>query len=177
MTFSVFSPWTCVGQPDNHIGWATLMPFSSVYCANSRTNPWNFCEKKMIIGTQQIMTEALFLTLGQSRRYDIWRFCLRNSFISPNSEVECIKYNLIDFCDCLLVTSNFSFENNRVLHCCNYFLNSKRKPFQNFYGQLMEKNKLIQTFGLCRWKFSVIKLGGWSLSRRLKKSGFGQRLR
>ena len=33
----------------------------------------------------------------------------------PISEVECIKYNLIDFCNYLLVTANFLFENNRVV--------------------------------------------------------------
>ena len=27
--------------------------------------------------------------------------------------------------------------------CCNYFVNSKQKPFQNFYGQLMEKRPSI----------------------------------
>ena len=31
-----------VGQPDNHIGCATLMPFASLYCTNPRTNPLNF---------------------------------------------------------------------------------------------------------------------------------------
>ena len=58
------------------------------------------------------MTEAVFLTLdqsrsslskkikptaegiSQSRRYEI-------SFSSPNGEVECIKYDIVDFCDWL----------------------------------------------------------------------------
>ena len=44
----------------------------------------------------------------QSRRYKI-------SFGSLNSEVECIKYDILDFCNHLLVTANFPFENNRVL--------------------------------------------------------------
>jgi hypothetical protein len=34
---------------------------------------------------------------------------------SHNSEVECIKYNLLDFCNHLSVTANVPFENNRVL--------------------------------------------------------------
>ena len=38
--------------------------------------------------------------LSQSRRYEFCKFCLWNSFSSPNSEVECIKYNLLDFCTC-----------------------------------------------------------------------------
>ena len=37
--------WAYIGQPDNHIGWATLMPFPSIYPTNSRTNPLNFSEK------------------------------------------------------------------------------------------------------------------------------------
>ena len=46
--------------------------------------------------------------ISQSRRYEI-------SFSSPNGEVECIKYHILDFCNHLLVTANFPFENNRVL--------------------------------------------------------------
>ena len=34
--------WAYVGQPDDHIGWATLMPFASIYRTNQRTNPWIF---------------------------------------------------------------------------------------------------------------------------------------
>ena len=30
------------GQPDNHIGWASSMPFASINPTNPRTNPWNF---------------------------------------------------------------------------------------------------------------------------------------
>ena len=73
----------------------------------------------------QSMTEAVFLTLGRSRNsyfkklglrpraeaeaegMKFCKFCPRNSFSSPNSEVECIKYNLLDFCNYLLVTANF----------------------------------------------------------------------
>ena len=46
--------------------------------------------------------------ISRSRRYEV-------SFSSPNSEVKCIKYDILDFCNHLLVTANFAFENNRVL--------------------------------------------------------------
>ena len=46
--------------------------------------------------------------ISRSRRYKI-------SLSSPNSEVECIKYDVLDFCNNLLLTANFPFENNRVL--------------------------------------------------------------
>ena len=38
-----------VGQPDNHIiiGWATSMPFASIYPTNPRTNWWNFHKKNI----------------------------------------------------------------------------------------------------------------------------------
>ena len=42
--------WAYVGQPDDHIGWATLMPFTSIYSTNPRTNPWNSHEKILRIG-------------------------------------------------------------------------------------------------------------------------------
>ena len=42
--------WAYVGQPHNHIGWATLMPFASINSTNQRTNPWNFREKILRIG-------------------------------------------------------------------------------------------------------------------------------
>ena len=46
---SCFRPY--VGEPDNHIGWATSMPFTSINpITNPRTNPWNFCEKILRIG-------------------------------------------------------------------------------------------------------------------------------
>ena len=32
--------WAHVGQPDDHIGWATLMPLVSIYPTSPRTNPW-----------------------------------------------------------------------------------------------------------------------------------------
>ena len=39
-----------VGQPDSHIVWATVMPFTSIYPIYPRTNLWNFHEKIMRIG-------------------------------------------------------------------------------------------------------------------------------
>ena len=34
--------WAYVGEPHNHIDWATSMPFASINSTNPRTNPWNF---------------------------------------------------------------------------------------------------------------------------------------
>ena len=39
-----------VGQPHDHISWATPMPFASINSTNPRTNPWNFHEKILRIG-------------------------------------------------------------------------------------------------------------------------------
>ena len=36
-----------VGQPDNHIGPVTLMPFPSIYPTDARTNPAQFCKKNI----------------------------------------------------------------------------------------------------------------------------------
>ena len=57
----------------------------------------------------QSMTEAVFLTLGQSQNSHFEKLGLRlkayaevegtrNSFSTSNNEVEYIKYNLLDFC-------------------------------------------------------------------------------
>ena len=86
---------------------------------------------KNIILSHQSMTVAVFLTLGRSRSFRFkklgippkteaegTKFCKfppQNSFSSHKSEVECIKYNLLDFCNYLLVTANFPFENNSFL--------------------------------------------------------------
>ena len=42
--------WAYVGQPHDHIGWSTPMPFASINPTNPRTNPWNFHEKILRIG-------------------------------------------------------------------------------------------------------------------------------
>ena len=42
--------WAYVGQPHDHINWATSMPFTSINSTNPRTNPWNFREKFLRIG-------------------------------------------------------------------------------------------------------------------------------
>ena len=42
--------WAYVGQPDDHTGWATLMPFASIYSTHPETNPWNFSKKILKIG-------------------------------------------------------------------------------------------------------------------------------
>ena len=46
--FACFRPY--VRQPGNHIGWATSMPFASIYSTDPRTNPWNFREKTFRTG-------------------------------------------------------------------------------------------------------------------------------
>ena len=40
--FACFRPY--VGQPDDHISWVTLMPFTSIYPTGPRTNPAQFCK-------------------------------------------------------------------------------------------------------------------------------------
>ena len=42
--------WAYVGQPHNHIGWATPMSFASINPTKQRTNSWNFLEKILRIG-------------------------------------------------------------------------------------------------------------------------------
>ena len=48
MHFLCFLPF--VEQPDDHIGWATLLPFTWIYPTDPRTNSWNFCENILKIG-------------------------------------------------------------------------------------------------------------------------------
>ena len=38
--------WAHIGQPDNHIGWATLMPFASIYSSNLLNAPYFWSSKK-----------------------------------------------------------------------------------------------------------------------------------
>ena len=67
--FFVFLPlfWAYVGQPDDHIGWGTLMPFASINPTHPRTNLRNFREKILRIGEALKMTFCLvfhFLVFG-----------------------------------------------------------------------------------------------------------------
>ena len=48
--------WAYVGQPHNHIDWATSMPFASINPTHPRTNPRNFHEKILRIGKALKMT-------------------------------------------------------------------------------------------------------------------------
>ena len=48
--------WAYVGQPHNHIGWVTSMPFASINPTHPRTNPRNFHEKILRIGEALKMT-------------------------------------------------------------------------------------------------------------------------
>ena len=45
--FACFRPY--IGQPDNHIGWATLMSFTSIIPTDYRTNPTQYHEKNLRI--------------------------------------------------------------------------------------------------------------------------------
>ena len=66
--------WGYVRQPDDHLGWATLMPFASIYSTNPRTNPWNFCEKILRIGREKKDSVPL------SRPF--WFFFKKKKFVS-----------------------------------------------------------------------------------------------
>ena len=93
--------------------------------------------------------------------------------------MECINYNFLDFCNYLLVTANFHFENNRVL-LSEFLLKPLCKLKTKAISSLLQSingKKTIYLILRLRWKFSAIELGGRSLSRRLKKSGLGRRLR
>ena len=62
--------WPYVGQLDNHRGWATSMPFASVYPMNPKTN-WNFGEKILRIGGFEklfFFFSWLFLNLKQNKK-------------------------------------------------------------------------------------------------------------
>ena len=62
--------WAYVGQPHDHIGWATPMPFASSNSTHPRTNPWNFHEKILRIGGALKMTFCFvfcFLVIGLSK--------------------------------------------------------------------------------------------------------------
>ena len=50
MVYRVNQFWAYAGQPHNHIGWATSMPFASTNSTNPRTNPRNFQKKILRIG-------------------------------------------------------------------------------------------------------------------------------
>ena len=64
-----------VGQPQDHIGWATPMPFASNNPTNWRTNPWNFHKNFWRIGDFEKLSffEAAILN---------YSFCFMK--ISPN---------------------------------------------------------------------------------------------
>ena len=53
-----------VGQPENHIVWATLIPFGSIYHSNQRTNPWKFCFESAI---------SIFFALSPWKSVNIYR--------------------------------------------------------------------------------------------------------
>ena len=93
--------WAYIGQPDNHIGWATLMPFASIYSTNPRTNPWNFRKKILRIDgagkwhfvvffvfgswvsqTKNVLSLKITMTFIGGSFY----FCTIDGFTSPDLE-------------------------------------------------------------------------------------------
>ena len=58
--------WAYVGQPDNHIGWATLMPFLKIYSTSPRTNPWNFRKKILRIGRVEKLSQPFWYELTKT---------------------------------------------------------------------------------------------------------------
>ena len=47
--------WCYIWQPDNQIGWATLLSFTSIFPTNPRINSWIFCEKILrIFGVENL---------------------------------------------------------------------------------------------------------------------------
>jgi hypothetical protein len=56
--------WAYVGQPHDHIGWATSMPFASFNSTNPRTSPLNFHKKISRIGDfkKWLLKNDLFLS-------------------------------------------------------------------------------------------------------------------
>ena len=57
-----------VGQPHDHIGWTTSMPFASINPINPRTNPWNFHEKNLRIeGVENLSLFFCFIPMKISQ--------------------------------------------------------------------------------------------------------------
>ena len=60
--------WAYVGQPQNHIGWATSMPFASINPTNPRTYPWNFHKKILRIGRVEKLSFFCFIPMKISHK-------------------------------------------------------------------------------------------------------------
>ena len=85
--------WAYVGQPQDHIGWATPMPFASINPINWRTNPWNFHEKILrIVGAgkwgffESAISKKKFLHLNENKcqfKWGIIYFCQSYEIKSP----------------------------------------------------------------------------------------------
>ena len=90
--------WAYVGQPDNHIGWATLMPFTSIYSTNPRTNPWNFDEKILRIGrVEKLSFFELAIFIFLKRKIQNGRLKKTEFFNSANSQYFFLKISGIGF--------------------------------------------------------------------------------
>jgi hypothetical protein len=73
--------WGYVKQPDDHISWASLLPFASIYPTNTRTNPWTFQEKMLRIGGVENLSffESAILNLFFKKTTFFWASSLFKS--------------------------------------------------------------------------------------------------
>ena len=62
--------WAYVGQPDNHIGWATLMTSASIHSTLPKTNSWNFHEK--ILRISRVFESAIWFFIFFSKK-NTWK--------------------------------------------------------------------------------------------------------
>ena len=82
---------TYIRQPNNHIGWATSMPFASINSTNPRKNPWNFHKKKI---ENWWFWKKLFFWVGH---FDF--FFKKNYLLFSN--IQYISFGLLTLITCL----------------------------------------------------------------------------
>ena len=64
--------WAYVWQPDDHIGWVTLMPFASINPTIPMTNPRNFggnCSAFGDVEKLSFFESAIFISFFQKKKY------------------------------------------------------------------------------------------------------------
>ena len=81
--------WPFVGQPDNHIGWATSLAYTWVSSTYPRTISWNFGEKMFRIGGFEKLTffETIKFQYSKFKKFSFFFAsflfkCLKNSWVS-----------------------------------------------------------------------------------------------
>ena len=90
-----------VRQPDDHIGWATLMFFKLIYPTHPRINPWSFREKILRIGGVENLRffwagQFLFFFASSLWRLHLWdskngsKFWWLPWFAAPNNSCQII---------------------------------------------------------------------------------------